>query len=388
MNDNQNTLRKAAILIASLDRESADAMISKLSPRQAAAVRRAVVELNEIDPDEQGDVMTQFVQSRPVATAPQMSGIELDDRLAARIHPLNSSDSNRPQADLETPSLETPGLETPGLETRAQGDSKNALNDRRSKNEQPFQFLHETQNDQFSGMLSKEHPQVIAVVLAHLPPERAADLLATFSSPLQVDVVQRLVHLEQTNPEVLQDIEQEIESWFHGKIGGIGQRFAGFTAASTIVRASSTQIQNQLLANLSQHDAALAQRLKDANLPKTQPKLQAKVRPYRFEEIESFDTARLVRVLAEASAEVTVLALAGASIHLVERALKQLDAAASRSIRRQMDRLGPTSLRDIEAAQNELARIATSLFRIPDEHDADPTISTTHESPSRLSISV
>ncbi|MCH8156527.1 MAG: hypothetical protein IID18_02035, partial [Nitrospinae bacterium] len=335
MNDPQDTLRQAAILIASLDRDSADLMISKLSPRQAASLRRAVVELSEINPQEQNDIITRFVRTGPMTASLHTSGIELDGRLAEQIDQVTPSHFNETLSDRLADDTDS---------------SKISSHDNPPGDVQPFRFLHEGQSEQLASLLLGEHPQTIAVVLAHLPPERSAELLAAFPSRMQVDVVQRLVHLEQTDPEILRDIEQEIESWLHGKIGGIGQRFAGFSAAATIIRASDPRIKSQLLSDLSQHDAGLARRLEGATTPAPQPVIE----PFRFDELESFNAMELGRVLSMASNEVIVLALAGASTSMFDRAIKLLDASEARTIRHQIDRLGPTSLRDIEAAQSEL----------------------------------
>ncbi len=386
MNDPQDTLRQAAILITSLDRDSADLMISKLSPQQAAALRRAVVGLNEINPEEQNDIITRFVHTGPMIAPLRGSAVELAGRLAERIHQAEPSGSHRSVSGPQTPDTDA---------------SETSPSDQLPADVQPFRFLHEGSGEQLAPLLLGEHPQTVAVVLAHLPPERSAELLSAFPAQIQVDIVQRLVHLEQTDPAILRDIELEIESWLHGKIGGIGRRFAGFAAAATIISASEQRMQSQLLSDLSQHDAPLARRLEGASAPAT----EAVAEPFRFDELESFDADRLGRVLSMASSEVIVLALAGASTSMFDRAMKRLGAQAARAIRQQMDRLGPTSLRDIEAAQRELAHIATRLFRGAGENaaEAPPSISatstsatststttgsTTTGSTSRLSVSV
>ncbi len=81
-NDN---LRKAAILVASLDRASADSLLQQMSADQAARLRRALVELGPIDPDEQSDVIEDFFRIGPLVPEKLPAGIELDGSLVREL---------------------------------------------------------------------------------------------------------------------------------------------------------------------------------------------------------------------------------------------------------------------------------------------------------------
>ncbi len=67
MKKRSDTIRKAAILIASLDRDAADALLNQMSDEQARRLRRALVELGDIDTDEQADVIEEFFRIGPLA---------------------------------------------------------------------------------------------------------------------------------------------------------------------------------------------------------------------------------------------------------------------------------------------------------------------------------
>ena len=76
----------------------------------------------------------------------------------------------------------------------------------------PFGFLHEAEEENLAQLLAGERPQTIALVLSHLPAERAGDVLARFAPVQQVEVVRRLVDLENSDPEALHDVERALES--------------------------------------------------------------------------------------------------------------------------------------------------------------------------------
>ena len=82
-----------------------------------------------------------------------------------------------------------------------------------------------------------------------------------------------------------------------------------------------------------------------------------------FEELKEFDDEGLALLFREVDPEITLVALAGASSELVDRVMKPLASREARSLRRRMERLGPIRLRDITAAQREVADAATQLVQ-------------------------
>ncbi len=94
-------LRKAAILVASLDTAAADAVLDQLTPEQARQVREIVVEMDDIDQGEQRRVIDEFFQTGPKLPARPSAGVELDGRLAwltSRDGPLEPDNAGRPAA--------------------------------------------------------------------------------------------------------------------------------------------------------------------------------------------------------------------------------------------------------------------------------------------------
>ncbi|HEX7450501.1 MAG TPA: FliG C-terminal domain-containing protein [Pirellulales bacterium] len=315
--DPDHNLRRAAILVASLDGPAADRVLDQLPAEDAARVRRMMVELDEIDQHEQQRVIGEFVRSRPAVLAASRPastlprGVELDAGLARRL------------------SLEGYAAKTAGTSPA------------------PFRFLHEAQSDTISPVLSGEHPQTIALVVSHLPDERAASLLATLEGELQADVIRRLMSLDQTDPDILREVERGLESRLLEQTQVERRRDAGLASVARMLEAAAPSVRRAILANLAAHDRRLAGRLRSPSL--------------RFEDLQRLDDEALAAVLAAAEPEVARLALAGAGPALVDRVLSQLQPAEARKVRRMIERLGPTRLSDVEEAQAELARIAHSM---------------------------
>ena len=298
MQTTENHLRRAAILVASLDSGAADTLLERLSPADADRLRRMVAALDEIDPREQEAAIEQFL------------GFESP----------------------EPPPSAAPAREGP-----------------------PFHFLHEARSDQLLPFLEGEHPQTVAVVVSHLPPEQAARLLHALAPALQADVMRRLVDLEEADPAVVREVERGLEERIARHVRTQRRRTAGLSALVSILESADSRLQGRLQANLSRHAPQLARLL---------PR-QAAI--HSFDELWRLDDESLGRLLDAADPQTTILALAGARGSLVERLLSQLPEHEADSLREAWRRLGPTPLSDIEQAQEEMVHVACQLGLAPDE---------------------
>jgi len=224
MNDVNPALRKAAILVSSLDRATADKLLDQMSAEQASLVRQAMVELPEIDAGEQDRVIDEFFHVGPRQKIEDPAGIALD----------------RPAERLARATAYA-GVE---WETGAEPV--------------PFRFLHEAKAHKLTQLLAGEHPQTIALVISHLSPDQASEVLAPLPPPLQVDVIRRLVDLDDANPEVLWEVERGLKTRILEQIRDERRRAAGVKAVASILAAANPGVKRDILANLAMHDRHLA----------------------------------------------------------------------------------------------------------------------------------
>lgn len=338
MKDTQRNLRKAAVLIASLDEDHAEALLAQMPAGQAVAVRRAIRDLGDIDPQEQHVVIEEFFRVGPLVPDKQPSGIELDDRLPNHL-------SMSPPSELAAGGAVARG--TPA-----------------------FRFLHEAPLQTLAHFLEREHPQTVAVVVSHLPAERAAEILGGLPPAMQLDVARRLVDLDEADPEILCDVERELETWLCQQVRGDQRRCAGLAALNNILGAASPRAKEHITANLARHDRQLATRLK---LP-LEPELS-------FADLEQLDGPSLATVLRHVPWELRVLALAGSGVDFSDRACGLLGPEEGDKLAQALRQLGPTRLSDVEEAQREVAATAQQLALRGE-------ISAPRARPGRLSIAV
>jgi flagellar motor switch protein FliG len=352
-------LRKAAVLIRSLDAETAAGLLAQLSADEAAALRTAVQSLGPIDADERADVVAEFCRAAPIAAKPATEGVELKFTR---------------QSDTELTS--TTAVTSPAATKR-------------------FEFLDNAAVDALAPYLAREHVQTIALVLAHLPPARAAMVLAALPQKLQADAIERLALLGETDPESVVVVERELAAWMAKRSLGRLQGAPGRGSVASILAAADASTRDAILGNLKTHKEALARRLAihEADRTSAQSRRSRNVAPRQsrgvqnephddrrqgrhtrqigrvlnpppaapalsFDELIHFNDQMLVGLLREIDPNVLALALAGSRDELVDRICGQMSKRTAREFRRRLRQLGPTRLSDVEAAQHAVARIA------------------------------
>ncbi|HEX7378220.1 MAG TPA: FliG C-terminal domain-containing protein [Pirellulales bacterium] len=309
MSKKEDALRRAAILVLSLDDATADAVLDQLPENDAALVRRLMVDLDRVDADEERRAIDEFMRRRSLPR--RESGVELQLGLANRMDAVHAV----PAAGLD--------------------DGR------------PFGFLRTARGERITPMITGEHPQTIAVVVSHLPDDRAAAVLASLDARLQAEVIQRLIDLDQADPEVIREVERALESRMLEQTQAEERRETGFASVARILEAAEPSLRRTIMTNLSRQDRLLAERLRPQR--------------FEFEDLYAVDDATLTTIIAAAGMEISRLALAGADESLLERIVKPLTPPEAKKMRRLIEQLGPIRLSDVEEAQREVARIARQL---------------------------
>jgi flagellar motor switch protein FliG len=216
---------------------------------------------------------------------------------------------------------------------------------------QPFSFLQETEPGALVPLLEREHPQAIALVLSHLPPELAGHVLSRLPATLQADVVRRLVDLEETDPNVVREVEQAVETWLK-KRQPLRRRIAGEAAVSAILNSAEGSARRQILNNLALHNRPLAHRFTPS---------QPTPRRFTFKQLCNLPIDALVAVVRLSDERSSMLALAGIAAEVVDELLDRLRPDEAERFSHSLAHLGPMRLADIDRAQESLAELASHL---------------------------
>ncbi|MES1212985.1 MAG: FliG C-terminal domain-containing protein [Singulisphaera sp.] len=321
-------LRRAAILVSTLDTESADRLLEQLSPEDAAELRQAILNLDCVDSGEEQAIYSRFL----AGDSSQPPAQDTADFVELCLSPAAVAKAYEPE-QLPCDRAKVAATVEPGVSN----------------------FAHVLDID-LAEFLVAERPQTIAVVLSRLSQERALVVLAALPEDVHYEVLRRWVELDITDAQLVNDIEHELAARIAAHHGTAGRRAAGLAQVAGIVQSADPSLQQRLLSTLAKLDHPTVKEL-------SRPRLA-------FEDLEYLNAAGLANLVRAVESRTLVLALAGATESFAGRIIEQLPAQEGKRLARAINSLGPTRLVDVEEAQRQLLRAAEKLLHNPDAIDS------------------
>ena len=196
-------------------------------------------------------------------------------------------------------------------------------------------------------LIRLEHPQIIAIVLAYLDPDQAAEVLSYLPANVRPDVVARIATLDGVQASALTELDDIIEKQFAGKSGGKSSVLGGAKAAAEIINFLEPSQESALMEQIEKSDEALAARILDL--------------VFVFDNLIDVDDRGMQELLRQVPAERLLLAMKGAEDALKEKIYKNMSQRAAEMLRDDLEAKGPVRLSEVEAAQKEILQIARKL---------------------------
>ncbi len=208
-----------------------------------------------------------------------------------------------------------------------------------------FDILRWLDSSAIATMLQREHPQTIAIVLAHLDPTQAAEVLSKFPEQLKIEVSQRIASLDQISPTILTELEDVLQSQLRSYTQS--RRIGGIKTVAEILNQMDRTSEELILKNIEEKDPILAEEIR---------KLM-----FTFEDIINIDDRGIQTILKEISTDDLALALKMASEELKEKIFKNMSSRAVEILKEEMETKGPVRVSDVEKAQMNIVRVARRL---------------------------
>ena len=210
-----------------------------------------------------------------------------------------------------------------------------------------FTGLEKADPQQLSKFIQSEHPQTIALILAHLKPGPAAQLMQSLPEDLRVEVITRMATLEEISPEVISRISSVIEQRLKSLGASTHESFGGVRAVAEL---------------LNRIDRSVSQPVLEAIESQT-PDLAVSIRHlmFVFDDLLHVDDNALREIVQRADKKVLTVALKGTSEDIRNRFVPNMSKRAVDMIREEIELLGAVRLREVEKAQQEVVGIARKL---------------------------
>lgn len=211
----------------------------------------------------------------------------------------------------------------------------------------PFAFLQKAESENLLTFIQDEHPQTIALILCHLPHHKAAEILGGLPAQKQLEVVKRCANMEQTNPEVIKEVERGLESRLSSMLMQSMEKAGGVPTVAEILNLADRSTEKQIMEGLEAEDPDLVEQIRRLM--------------FVFEDIKMVDDKGIQSLLKEVDNDELGLALRTASEELKEKIFKNMSERAAQLIKEDMQYSGPVRVSDVEAAQQRIVDIVRRL---------------------------
>ena len=309
---------KAAVLLLSLDTSACANILRYLPEDDVHQLTSRMVQMERVEPALAESVLQEF------HTRAQSKGAWISGSLDS-VHTLLTEAFGREQA--------------------------NRLVDRLSKvltdGDGHLDNLGKVEPSQLAKFVQDEHPQAIALMMAHLDPSRAAGLLTGLPTDLRLEVATRVASLGRVSPESVRTVAGVL----HQKLRNLGELSREVSGGVRTV----ADIFNRL-------DAATCTELLDG-LEVSNPQLFDNVRRYMFvfEDLLSVDKSALTTLFQQLDRQTIVTALKGSSEDLRRYVMSCMSNRAAEMLKEDLEVAGPVKVKVVDAAQQSIITTAREL---------------------------
>ncbi len=308
-------LRKAAILLMSLPDEQAAQLLGKLEPKQVEAVSIEIAKLGGVSGEEQEATIQEFACANPTALTGSAGGLDVARQLVER--------------------------------ALGKGASATLDNVRQSIEALPFGFLQKVDSQNLLTFIIDEHPQTIALILSHVPPAQAADIISGLPADRQLSVIRRIASMGQTSPEIIQEVERGLEKRMASVMSQQFENAGGVASVAEMLNVIDRATERSLLENLAQEDPDLVEEIRRLM--------------FVFEDINKLADRDVQTLLKNVESSQWAMALKGASEELKDKILNNMSKRASDLLKEEMEYLGPVRLSSVEQTQQQIVDVIRRL---------------------------
>ena len=198
-----------------------------------------------------------------------------------------------------------------------------------------------------ANFLINEHPQTIALIVAHLPTERKVDVLRKLPEGLQAEVVLRVANLDFVSPELIAQLDDVLKTEL-STLGSIDtQQLGGVEPIADMLNMMDKNSEKNVMARVEEKDPELAEEIR---------KLM-----FVFEDLVFVDDRGMQELLKIVDNQKLTIALKTAPEEVKTKLFKNMSNRAANLLKEDLEALGPTKLSDVEKAQQEIVQQVKDL---------------------------
>jgi flagellar motor switch protein FliG len=213
--------------------------------------------------------------------------------------------------------------------------------------DKPFSSLRKIDAKQIYNFIYEEHPQTIALILAHLTPEQAAIILGMMPPEQQSEISRRIAILDRFTPDIVRDVESLLEKKLSAVVHQDQTVVGGVQFLVDVLNKVGRSTEKVIMDGLEREDMELAEEVYG--------------RLFVFEDIVKLPDSYIQMMLKEVDSNDLTLAMRGADQEANARIYKNMSKRAAEMIKEEIEFIGPVRLKEVEKAQRKIAAIIRRL---------------------------
>jgi len=220
----------------------------------------------------------------------------------------------------------------------------NDLEDR--KRDVPFIWSRDINVNTLASYIKEEHPQTIAMILAHLPSEISAEVLMTIPEEKKGDISLRIAQIGQVPEEIVRDVDEALKAELIN-LGGAGGKIGGLQVLVDILNSVDKGTEDTVMELIEEEQAEMASDIRNMM--------------FVFEDLVRIDDKAMREILKKVEGQQLTYALKTASEEMKDKIFSNLSQRASEMLSEDLEVMGPVRLAEVEEAQQGIVRAAKEL---------------------------
>ena len=197
------------------------------------------------------------------------------------------------------------------------------------------------------NFIRNEHPQTIALILAHLEPAKCGEVLKLLPEALHMEIILRIANLDAVAPEIIDEIDDVLRNEIQAMGSISSQKIGGVEPIAEMLNLMDKATEEQILDNLEERDPDLAEQIRQLM--------------FVFDDLAKVGDKGIQELIKAVKAEQWRIALKTASEAVSELIFKNMSERAAKMLKEDMEAAGAVKLSDVESMQFEIVQIARKL---------------------------
>jgi flagellar motor switch protein FliG len=198
-----------------------------------------------------------------------------------------------------------------------------------------------------ANFLRSEHPQTIALILAHLEPKKFGETLKLLPESLHTELILRIANLEAVSPDIIDEIDDVLRNEIQRMGNVTSQQIGGIEPVVEMLNLMDKATEENILDRLEERDPDLSEQIR---------KLM-----FVFDDLVKIDDRGVQAILREVKPDQLKLALKTSSEAVRDLIFRNMSQRAAETLREEMENAAPAKLSDVEAAQFQIVQVARRL---------------------------